>query len=397
MNNNITFEQYQDKYGHYKFPSLPEEILEKAFTKVKIGISHISMTAVQAIRGPNLVIKVAQVGIKTFSLIPRLAPHLDWTKLLLKDIKVVTNWINGLQSVNGMLNLKLSWKIITLNVSGLTLFVLSSITLAEKFLFNFTTLKTALAAIPIFGVLPFGGLLNLAITGLTGSLFLLSLDKRKKLENTAKKINEKIAFWEAPLDANKIQERQIKYDGKISKLALSIAFKEQQIIDGKQAEKTIPQDEQRKLKIHQKALEKLINVIDKENIELRSLEKKKHQWGYLGNHLNEIKIENIQSYQQAKENKWKIKHIKIGKEKKINLLSMANNIIGITKQIIIVTTVVSGVGLVALPFATLGLSLASTGISLTNYFIKKSIKEMKTSPIKMKHHFSTSFNAACAA
>src|SRR5437868_1185350 len=102
MNYNITFEQYQEKYGKYKFPSLPEEVLCQAFIKLRTGINHITTPAIHAIRGPNLVVKVMEVGIKTLSYIPRLDIHLAWTKFLLKDIKVVTNWITGLQSVNGI-------------------------------------------------------------------------------------------------------------------------------------------------------------------------------------------------------------------------------------------------------------------------------------------------------
>lgn len=381
----INFEQYQNKYGNYHIPSLPEEIFYQNYNKLRTGIHHIVLKAIQAIKGPNLVMKVMLVSIKVLSYNRNLIPNLSWAKLLLKEIKDVTNFIKGLQSVDGLLNFKFSRKVIVLNISGLVLFILSSITMAEKFLIDCTVIKMALTAIPIFGVLPFGGLLHISLIGLVGNLLLLSLDKRRKLEKTAEKIKEKIAFWKEPLNTNKIKICQIKYVRKISNLQKSISLKEQQMVDGQEAKKSISRNEKRKLKIHQKALEKLMNVIDKEKTELKILEKNKHQWKYLKIHLDEINPKNLQSFQKAKENKLEAKSAKIREEKKVNFLSMVNNVISISKQILVVVMVISGVELIILPFALLALSLASTGISIANYFIKKSVKEMKISPVKMKH------------
>lgn len=378
----ISFEQYQNKYGYYHIPSFPE----KCFNKLRTTMHQVIQNAIEAVKLPNLVMKVMSVVVRTLEYISHLTSNLSWAKLLLKDIKVLTNFIIGLRSVDGLLNLKFSWKIIVLNISGFVLFVLSSITLAEKFLIDCSAIKTALAGIPIFGVLPFGGLLPIAFIGLLGSLLLLSLERREKLKKTAEKIKEKIAFWEEPLNVNKIKDRQIKYDGKISDLEKTISLKEQQLIDGRQAEKGIPQNEKKLLKIHQKALEKLIDEATKEKAGLKALNKKKNQWEYLGTHLDKISPENLQSFQIAKKEKWEKKLKRIEKDDNANSLSMVNNVIGIFQQSINIITGIAGRTFTIMPLVLLVLGLASAGISVTNYFLNKSVKEMKISPVKMKNY-----------
>jgi len=385
MNNTYTIEKYQDQYGKYNI-SLSNELLD-GFKQIKIGLHQVVDKSVKSIKGPNLIMKVMRTAIKALMYIPKLTAHLGRTKSLLKEIKDFTNVINGLQSIDGLINFKFSWKLTTLNVSGLVLFVLSIINLSEKFLIDCTTIKTAFTAIPVFGVLPFGGLLHISIIGLFGSLMSLSLNKRKKQEQTAHKINNKIDFWKNSIDLNKISIRNLKYEVKILNLQKNLALKEKKLTDGKEAEKNSGMLISKKLLVvHQKSLEVLQDDINKNKQELSKLEKKKHQWGCLGKNFKEINVEQLQDYQKAKEHKWKNKFDKLNIEKKSNLLTINNNIIGITKQLIIVATVITGIGLTILPFALLGFGIISSAISITNYFMKKSIDEIKINPVNMKHY-----------
>jgi hypothetical protein len=338
----------------------------------------------KSIEGPQLVIKVMRTAIKALVYIPILAAHLNRVNFLLKKVKDLSAFIKGMQSIDRLLNFKFSWKIIILNVSGLVLFVLSAITIAEKFLIDSKVIRTVLAAIPIFGVLPFGGVLHIALFGLCGTLLFLSIEKGKKLEKTAKKIIEfKISFWEHHLDINKIQVRQIKYIEKISKLLKNLELKEKQLSDCQQVEKKlIILNDGRKLKIHKKLIEDLTQSINKEKMELTTLEKKKKQWEYLERHFEEIDTIELQSYQKTKENKWKRKLKKINKEKKSNILSIIKNNINIANHIVFVVAHVSKIGLTAMPIVALGFNVISSCISVTNYFVKKSCRKMIIAPVK---------------
>lgn len=387
MNNNITFEQYRNMY--YSPNEGFKEECYRGFNSFRKGIHNVVFTCVKSIQGPQFAMKIMRTAIKVLMYIPSLTPRLNGMKFLLKEIKDLTNFINGMQSIDGLLNFKFAWKVIVINVSGLVLFVISIITLAEKFLIDCSAIKDTLANIPIFGVLPFGGVLHLALFGLFGSLFLFSLDKRKQLEQTSRRINEvKISFWENPLDLNKIQIKQLNYHERVSRLNEKIVSIEKQLFDGQNVEKKlVSTSEERTLKIHKKSLEELTQIFNKKKIELTNLEKKKRQWEYLGTHLNKIDSIELQSYQKAKEKKWRTKLNKNDQEKTINFLTIVNNVISITKQIFVVAAVTSGIGLTILPLGMLGLGLISCGIKITNYFFKKSLNEIKTAPVKMKHHF----------
>lgn len=385
----FTIEEYQNKYGKYN-TSLAHELLY-GLSQIKIAVHHVVDTAVKSIKGPNLVMKVMQTAIKALMYVPILASHLTEAKLLLKEIKDCTNFIKGMQSIDGLINFKFAWKLIILNVSGLVLFVLTTITLSEKFLIDCSAIKTTLTAIPVLGKLPFGGLLHISLIGLIGSLLLLSLDKKKKLEQTTSKINSRIEFWNNPIDLNKVLNLDLKYEVKILDLQKYIALKKEQLVDGKEAEKNSGTQFNKKiLKIHQKSLATLNNNINKKKKELSALEKKKHQWEYLKKNFKEINQEQLQEYQKAKLHNWKNKLDKLNIEKKSNVLIITNNAISIAKNFIVVATIITGIGLAILPIAVLGLSIISCFISVTNYFIKKSVNQIEINSIDMTHYLSIS-------
>jgi len=265
-------------------------------------------------------------------------------KNVLKTTKEFVNLVDGMKSVDGLLHLKFKWKVVVLNLSGLILFTINCMSIAEMFKFaDFTALKTSLAAIPLLGVLPFGGILHTSLFGLFGSLFLLTLDKKKKLAEAENRIvNEKLSFWKEPLLKERIELRLAKYENKISEL----------------------EDQSAK------------------NPEFQKWIIKRDQWQRLGScNLN---AKEIHFYQKAKLNKWQAKLDKLEREKKINSLSLVNNVISLARQILFVGTTFSGYKSEAISLVKLGLSLVSTGCSLINYFSKQAVNQMKHRAIRIE-------------
>jgi hypothetical protein len=301
-------------------------------------------------------------------------------KFLLKEVTDLTYLVLGTQAIDGFLNFKFSWKIISLNLSGSVLFVISIITTAEKFSIDFSVIKGALSNIPIFGVLPFGGLLHLGLFGLVGSLFFLSMDKSKRLEQISDSIQKKIDFWKAPIDKDKIQIKQIHFRKKISKLTEEKLSAEKQLQDGKIVECELEAKKEEKiLIIHRKSLDDLAKIHDKIKNNLEKIEKRLHQW----KHLDEI---DLQSYQKAKENEWQTKLFKNEQEKKVNFLTKTARVLSISKNFYLVGSVTTGVGLAQLPLGLLGLALIACGLKITNVLLKRSVKKIKISPIKMENY-----------
>lgn len=132
---------------------------------------------------PKFVVKCVQLGTAILVNFPPIAPFVEWPRKLSFQARNIINVLRGFKTTDGILNYKADWRSIALNVVTATLFVLSSLILLEQFnLYEATALKTALAALPIFGALPFGGLYLVSMTAL-GAIFLsFALEKRKGLK-----------------------------------------------------------------------------------------------------------------------------------------------------------------------------------------------------------------------
>lgn len=215
----VTFADYQAKHTSI----LPKK-LSAGLDYVRGKIRCIATAIENNIPVPNLIIRTAQLGVTTLAYAPSIDPHLPFAKQICKDAKNFTNVIKGMKTIDAILHFKFSWRTLVLNISGMVLLIVSAVSLLERFklvMVMVTAIKVGLAALPIFGILPFGGLLALSIIGLMGTVFIMLREKRIKLEQQATAINDKnfgkLAFWES-LNLSKVQDKHNDYVTKVVKL-----------------------------------------------------------------------------------------------------------------------------------------------------------------------------------
>lgn len=166
---------------------------------------------------PGLILRVCNFSITVFSLHPAWAISLKECRHQIKEIKNIFNWIKGLRSIDGFLNGPYSWKSMVIHVSGFVLLILSTISLVDWLhLANMSVLKTAFAALPILGVLPFGGLVSLSLVGIFGMLLLLNLEKRPKMALALQKAQNKNQQWLQSLKTDKVNKAFLTEQEKIS-------------------------------------------------------------------------------------------------------------------------------------------------------------------------------------
>lgn len=382
IRSSMNIEAYQDRYGKYQ-TSFTDEI-SNGFNSLKNRVHVIVDTAVSSIKGPILVVEIIKHTIQALMYIPELAVNLATPSIFLKEIKNISYFIKGMKSVDFWLNFKSSWKLIVLNVSGLVLFVLSAVTLAEKFMIDVSRITKPLSSIPIFGTLPFGGLLHISLVVFYGTLTLLCIDKIIKHRQAVTKINNKIELWNKEITINK----SAKYEKKISALKQEITLKEVQLRDAKAAEKDcLSRENDQLLSIHQQSLAVLHKTVDDMKFELYNLEKTKHKWEYLEKNQSVLDPQKLKEFQEAKKVKWQLKLEKHDKENVLNFLDLGIKFVNIAERVIIIAAVTTGIGLAILGLATLATGIADNALSVAEYFQEKSVKELKINPINVEYYF----------
>lgn len=374
-----TFEDYQAKYE----TSFLLERLSHQLNDLRRGVHGFVSFVDVAYQKPDVMIKMIQLSVAIFSCFPSLSFAVEAPKQFCKEARNFSNFIKGLKSVDGMLNFQFYWKKIILNIAGMTLFILSSLTLIDRFrLLNISTIKGHLAAIPLLGVLPYGGLLPLSVIGLMSIVVLLSLDTRKKIAKEIDRLkNEKLVFWQQPLIINKVQERQVKYETRVIKLKKEIAACTDLVKEGERVEAELSLDLTQVLKIKacQKALQELTSIQTNQQTVLDKYERKYSQWNALEREWDYIDLKEVENFRQAKESKWLAKLDKIGSEQMINLLSIASSVGVMSRQLFVIGTVISGYGVIAIPLlANAGIEVVISGGGIVNFFMKRSIQKMTT-------------------
>lgn len=201
----------------------------EGFTHFKGRFHRVSVAIDRFIQVPKFIIKCAQLGIAILCLFPAIAPGLERPKRFSSDVRYFCNLIRGFKTVDRVLDFKLEWRAVVLNVAGISLFVISSLIIGERYdLFHTEAIKGGLTAIPVFGVLPFGGLYFISMAALTGMLFLFAREKKQLLVTQQEKLEDKIKVpasktWEG-IEPSKIEEfRKAKADrwqAKLNKLIL---------------------------------------------------------------------------------------------------------------------------------------------------------------------------------
>ena len=373
-----TFTEYQAQSGTSFLP----EGINQGLRVLRSGVHRVVFLIDGLFQGPQLIMKITQLGVTILSFFPSLDPSLEVPKQFCKEAKNFINLIKGLKSVDGILNFQFSWKMIILNVSGMTFLILSSITIIERFrLRDVSAIKVSLAAIPVFGVLPFGGLFPLSMFGLMSTTFLLSLDKKKKLERQEDYIkNEKLPFWANPLDLNKIHEQQARFKAKIAELREEVSVYVELIKEGKQMEEELSLygDQIRKIKVCRQAIDELASILDGKQSILNKSDKIDSQWSILEREWEHLDPQELEDFRQAKEAKWKAQLDKIAYKKRSIHFSQIGNSIVISRQVFVIGAVIFGYGAVALPLLiNCGLEVVGSGCSISNFFMKRSIRKIE--------------------
>jgi hypothetical protein len=381
--NLTTFEDYQAQYA----TSLPIKLRE-GLTCLQTNV-HYAVSVIDAtFQTPECVLRIIQLSVALLSLFPSISPSLAIPKQFCKDAKNFTNCIKGLKAIDGFLNFKFAWKCIILNVSGMTLFIVSTLSLIERAqVVDVAAIKAYFIAIPVFGVLPYGGLLPFSIVGLMGIAALLALEKRSKLVEEEIRIkNKKIVSWSQPLDLQTVQIREKNYQTQVSNLQKESDAYQKLINTGKKIQSELDQckDQTKKIYTCCKALKALNSIYQKKQTELMKYEKKYSEWKTLKENWNHINQQDLEVFRKAKQDKWKIKLNKIQAEKRSNLLSIANNIIILSRQALVIMSVATGYGIVVLPLSiNIGLDAVVAGCGIANFLIKRSIKEIKIPPVNL--------------
>lgn len=369
-----TFADYQAKYENSIFPVVVKETI----SEVKESFHHVAVKIDEWMKVPDVVVQAIQMGTTILSFVPSVEPILKGPKQICKDFKIVAGLTKGFKSVDSLLNFTAAWKIVVLQISGMTLFAFSVLSFIERFaLVQTTTIKVALAAIPMIGVLPNGGLVVLSLSALSTTLLILSIEKHQKLNREEKRlIEEKQAFWSKPLDVSKIGQKQLNYEHKVVKFLNEIMLLEAILEEGLRIEGTlVTQDaEKKKLLACRQAIQELIETIQSKKEKFRTFYEKYGAWELLQKQWSSIDPYELEQFRQAKAEKCVLKLKRIRFEKKANLLSMASSTILIFKQVVTLGGLFSN--RVNLPFsANVTLELVGTVCGLTTFFLKRLLEK----------------------
>jgi hypothetical protein len=378
----LSFEQYQARYKYFLLP----ERLNEGWNSVRAGIKRTVSMIDKFYEGPDFIIKNIQLIVAIFSCFPFIETSLEIPRQFCKEARNFSNFIKGLKSIDGILHLQFTLKMIVLNVSGMTLFILSSITLGERLnLLNASGFKANLATLPVLGVLPFGGLLPLSILGLMGTVLLLSLDKKRKLEKEENDIkNKQLVFWSQSLDQTKVQQRQAKYKAKCVNLEKEVNLYEGLINEGEKIQKELNPLEIDKINACQKALQELTLILKDKQAILAKQKNKSSQWQTLAQYEQEL-----ENFRKAKKQQGLAKLNKVTYKKKLNLLSITINISVISRQAFAIGAALTGYGALPLPLLlNVGLELVGSGFGVTSFLLKKWIKKMEIPSVDLANYVS---------
>ncbi len=388
---NPPFGKFDDYQAQYETVFIPQKVNE-GIHYLQNGMHQIVLIIEEYIQIPELTRKTGQLGLNILSFSSILKPKLEKHLQFCKEARNYTIFFKGFKSLDGLLNLKMSWKVIVLNISGMTLFIISIITLADRFgISHATVIKTKLAAIPILGILPYGGLLTISTSVMMSMVLHFSLGKKRSLaeeENALK--TKKLAFWSQPIDLLKVQQKQAAYQEKVKQLTDEIKIFENIQKDGQNFEAVLLADHTKckKLTACRKAIQELTLIIELKKENLNKYEKICSQWTILERNWVHINPQEIENFRLSKTEKWKAKLDKIDCEKKAVLFSMAVNVIVLTRQILTIGAAVTGLGLLPL----IVIDAADAGCSIRSFFLKRHLQKMKTLSVDLATHVNLNYD-----
>lgn len=386
------FKDCQAQYEHAFFP----EGMQIGFQFMQVKVHRVTCFIEGARQTPELVLKIVEFSLAALSSVPSLKESLFIPKQICKEAKNFTNFFKGFKSIDNLMHLNFSWRSVTLTVSGMTLFVLSCITLVERFsLLDVSAVKITLAAVPVLGVLPFGGLTSVSMIGLSSMLLVLSFDKQKALVKAEKRIEkEKLPFWSQPLNPSRIQSRQEKYRQKMMKLEKNIGRYDRMLQEGKKVGAALVRKGGSffQKRACYRACKEIDSIIEKQKEVLQRYEKKYSHWIELEQSWDYVDKQEVENFRQAHAHKWKAKSDKIALEKRKTFFSRIKYSAVVFKNVLTIGAVMSGYGTM-LPIAlNVGIEILGLSCGMKSYFTQKAIRQIKISPIDFNQHVTLLFD-----
>ena len=370
------FEDYQKQFER----SAISAQVEVGFLRLKGGVQKVVAFVDESIQVPELVRKIVMLAVTLFSVHPFLQKSLELPRQLCVEFRVFTNFFKGFKSVGRLFDITLTWRAMALSASGITVLCIDSITLFERWnLYKFTAIKTALKSVPIFGALPFGGLLALSTGGMMSMLILVARDKNGRLNNEKRALKTgKLKFWLKPIDLKKITSLKNKYSEKIKVLKGELDAYENLLQEGKKVEIDLQKlpISGNQLATCQKAIQELNQTIEDETNRLKKYEIKFSQFSKIKREFSSINPKELEAFRQAKHQKWAAKLDRLNLERKANLIFLANGVSIATKQFLILGRTAAGYGALSQTVMT-GFELLEIGCGITSYFMKRSINQFK--------------------
>ena len=376
------FADYQARYENTLIPVVIQEQIDR----LKSGFHRVACVIDEWNQGPDLILRVTQVGTSLFALIPSVEPILEGPKNFFRDAKLFTSLLKGFRTIDQTLNLRYAWKLLVLQASSITLLAINVLSFVERFnIVPVTAIKVSLAAIPIFGILPYGGLLALSVGILSVMLILFSIDKKETLDQEENQMmNQNVAFWSLPLDLAKVEQKQSKYERNAAEINQEIIAYEAIFKEGKQCEAELKERSEKSKQLYacQKAIAELNETIASKRQAQESYAEKARQWDLLKTHWTKIDVNEINGFRQAKSEKWSAKLQRLQFEKKANLFSMASSSCLVSKQIF--TLVAAFSTRLVLPLgAHIAIEFIGTACGVTNFFMKKLLEQHKIQSVAL--------------
>lgn len=142
--------------------------------------------------------KISAVSIKILEFVPlavELLP-LKTAKTVCRRIKLIINVCMFGRSANSFAEGKVnSVRMLVLNVAGVVLGIFASIEVLELCKYDMSAIHQAAASVPVFGVLPYAGLLNLALLTLFACTLLGNVEKRTGMQQEWSQADAKFEKW----------------------------------------------------------------------------------------------------------------------------------------------------------------------------------------------------------
>lgn len=317
--------------------SLPLQFCEGAKLRIKKGVRRLSDFS-RELDVVKFARKIAVAVLDIFEYIPIVGDIVPTKGLknVLRPLKIGIEFLMGFRALDAFLSCNVSTlNLLVLNVSGLALFVFSGIEILENLKFKLRFIHEAAAKVPIVGVFPFAGLLNLAFFGLWTAILIQDIQKRDSHKHRWDKADGKLEEWNQPLDRRKVANKIEHYD------------------------------------------QKIVNVADQ--VKKLVLERKKNTWIAVQEQFDRLK-DPLELLSQYKVDKWAKRTL----EKRCNRLLIVEGWIGIGGLLITSALIVSGIGGMILGGVGLAIAVPEIYCGIRTFFLKLQINRLNPVPVVLE-------------